>query len=67
MTEYSVELNAITLLISAIEDIQHNWENGDLADAVRNAIATKDEICQQFHLPSTADIEAHNASEEAQS
>jgi hypothetical protein len=60
MTEYSVELNAITLLISAIEDIQHNWENSDLADAVRNAIATKDEICQQFNLPSTAEIQAQD-------
>jgi hypothetical protein len=65
MTEYSAELNAITLLISAIEDIQHNWENGDLADAVRNAIATKDEICQQFNFPSTAEIQAQNVESES--
>jgi hypothetical protein len=55
------EREALTLLISAIEDIQFNWENGDLAQMVREAIGIKDEVCQEFGFPSTADIEAMNS------
>jgi len=49
---------AIMLLVMAIEDVQHNWESGDLAEAVYTAIATKDEICQQFKIPSTTEVAA---------
>lgn len=52
--------DAIVLLISAIEDIQHNWDNGDLAEAVYSAITIKDEICQRFNIPATAAVAADN-------
>jgi hypothetical protein len=59
------EREALALLISAIEDIQFNWENGDLAQMVREAIGVKDEICQQFNFPSTAEIQAQNVESES--
>lgn len=44
------ENEALHELILAIETIQANWAKGDLANAVRDAVSTKDEICQRFNI-----------------
>jgi len=36
--------NAIYELLQAVEEIENTWEQGDLADAVNQLVATKDEV-----------------------
>ena len=55
------ERNAIGLLVEAIETIQSNFDSGDLAMAVRHAIAVKDEVCRAVGMRSTAEIKADNS------
>jgi hypothetical protein len=57
------EREAVQLLISAIEDIQLNWESGDLATMVRHAIEIKDEICQGLGFPTTEEILSEHKAE----
>lgn len=42
---------ALIALVHAIEDIEANWEKGNLAEAVNRAVSIKDEVCCEFYVP----------------
>jgi len=44
------EHDAICALVEAIERIETSWASNNLAEAVRQAVAIKNELCQVFDV-----------------